>query len=118
MPWKERCAVDERMRLMVDYESGEEPMAALCRRYGVSRKTAYKWLHRFLAGGVEGLKDRGRAPKHHPNEVCEEVEAAILGGVGYCRGRSRWPRATERTACGAQTSRAGFGRGTVGGASR
>jgi transposase InsO family protein len=38
----------------------------LCRRYGISRKTAYKWLKRHQADGVEGLADRSRRPHDHP----------------------------------------------------
>jgi len=78
MPWTETCAVDQRLRFVMEYELGEEPMAVLCQQYGISRKTGYKWLGRFLGEGPEALKDRSRAPRHHPNEVCAAVEQAIL----------------------------------------
>jgi transposase InsO family protein len=78
MPWKETCAVDERMRFVVECEVAEETMAALCREYGISRRSGYKWLGRFLAEGGLGLEDRSRAPKGHRNQVLPEVEAAIL----------------------------------------
>ncbi len=35
MPWRETCAMDERMRFILDYERGEYSMAALYRCYGV-----------------------------------------------------------------------------------
>jgi hypothetical protein len=46
MPWRETCRMDERMRFVLSCEAGEESFAALCRVYGVSRKTGYKWLER------------------------------------------------------------------------
>src|SRR5712691_8853857 len=83
MGWMETCAVVERMRFVMAAEVGEETFAAICRRFGVSRKTGYKWLDRYRAEDVEGLRDRSRAPHHHPQEVpaakaerCVEVRKA------------------------------------------
>ena len=78
MPWKETCAVDQRMRFIVEYDLGELPVTVLCRKYDISRKTAYKWLRRFDAEQLEGLKDRSRAPLHHPNQVSSKIEQAIV----------------------------------------
>jgi len=72
------------MRFIVEYESGPESMAQLCRHYGISRKTGYKWVARWLSQGPVGLADRSRAPRHHPNQVRPEVVAAIL------KARDRW----------------------------
>jgi transposase InsO family protein len=69
----ETCAVDERMRFVMAVESKEEPFAAVCRRFGVSRKTGYKWLERYTEIGVAGLLDRSRAPRHHPHAIPEEI---------------------------------------------
>ena len=38
-------------------------VSELCRRFGVSRKTGYKWLSRHRSGGLEGLADRSRRPR-------------------------------------------------------
>ena len=73
MGWTETCAMTERMRFMTAVEQGDEAFAAVCRRFGVSRKTGYKWLERYQAEGVLGLIDRSRAPLSHP----EAVPAAI-----------------------------------------
>ncbi len=73
MGWKETCAVNERVRFVMAAESQEEAFAVLCRCYGVSRKTGYKWLGRFRADGVEGLIDRPRAPLSHPQAMTPEV---------------------------------------------
>ncbi|HUU21504.1 MAG TPA: IS481 family transposase [Phycisphaerae bacterium] len=78
MPWKETCAVEQRMRFVVEWERGEVAVAVLCRQYGISRKTAYKWLKRFDEGSLAALADRRRAPVAHPNRVEPEVERRII----------------------------------------
>jgi len=78
MPWEETCVMDERMAFIVDWQRDEMTFAALCRLYGVSRRIGYKWVERFEAEGVDGLKDRSRAPHRHPNAVGEMEEAAIV----------------------------------------
>ena len=50
----------------------------MCRRYAVSRKTGYKWLERYEAEGLEGLRDQPRAAAHHPNEVLPAVAEEVL----------------------------------------
>ena len=45
----------------------------MCRRFGVSRKTGYKWLARYEEDGVEGLLDRSRAPLHHPEAMTGQI---------------------------------------------
>jgi transposase InsO family protein len=74
----ETCAVDERMRFVIAVEQHEEAFAAVCRRFGVSRKTGYKWLVRFEEAGVAGLLDRSRAPLHHPQGIAEAIAAECL----------------------------------------
>ena len=69
MVWKETCAVDERMKFVLAMESAEEAMAAVCRRFGISRRVGYKWLDRYREAGVGGLVDRSRAPLSHPQAV-------------------------------------------------
>lgn len=61
MPWKEICTVELRERLVKAMLENRTSVAALCRRVGVARKTAYKWLNRFQAEGVAGLADQSRA---------------------------------------------------------
>src|SRR5262249_55493118 len=63
---------------VAEWLSEAASLAELCRRYGVSRKTGYKIIGRYESEGVAGLVDRSRAPHHHPNEVDEDREAAIL----------------------------------------
>jgi transposase InsO family protein len=70
--------VDERARFVLAAETGEEPMAAVCRRFGISRRHGYKWLERWRAEGVAGLADRSRAPLTHPQAVAAELAEACL----------------------------------------
>src|SRR5882724_5606039 len=78
MGWMETCAVDERMRFVIAAEKHEEAFAAVCRRFGVSRRVGYKWLARYQEAGVEGLFDRSRAPLHHPQTIAEEIAERCL----------------------------------------
>ena len=55
---------------------GGVPVAELCRRFGISRKTGYKWLGRSAAGS--GLGDRSRRPHGSPMRTSPEMEARIV----------------------------------------
>jgi transposase InsO family protein len=65
--------MEERMRFVMAVERQEESFAAICRSFGVSRRVGYKWFERYGDEGVEGLKDRSRAPLHHPQAVPERI---------------------------------------------
>lgn len=79
MGWMETCAMDQRMRFVMAVEEGEETLAMVCRRFGVSRKTGYKWLTRYDEGGVENLQDRSRAPLSHPQALAAEMLERCIG---------------------------------------
>jgi transposase InsO family protein len=53
-------------------------MSELCRRFGISRKTGYKWLSRWEAEGAQGLSNRSCRPKHSPLKTAPSVEAQVL----------------------------------------
>src|SRR5260370_42576819 len=78
MPWKETCAMDERLMLIGECLRDELPMTALCERYGISRKTGYKWLERYRGEPAHGLVERSRAPHHPANGLSWEVVEKIL----------------------------------------
>jgi len=44
VPWKQRKALDERKDFIEEWNQQEVSLAELCRRYEISRQTAYKWL--------------------------------------------------------------------------
>jgi transposase-like protein len=60
MPWNEVDVQEQRIRFAVLAERGEETMAALCREFGISRESGYKWRRRYRAEGVSGVQERSR----------------------------------------------------------
>jgi transposase InsO family protein len=78
MVWNETCAMQERMRFVDAVVNNEECFAAICRRFGVSRKTGYKWLERYEEEGIEGLKDRSRAPLHRRQAISAPIAEQCL----------------------------------------
>ncbi len=61
MPWYSNDIVTQRKALITDWQSRNFTVAALARRYGISRKTANKWINVFKREGIENLQDRSRA---------------------------------------------------------
>ncbi|XWK66832.1 helix-turn-helix domain-containing protein [Tunturiibacter gelidiferens] len=53
-------------------------VADLCREYGISRPTAYRWINRYNETGPEGLVDRSRRPHSCSHATLEPIENAIL----------------------------------------
>ena len=78
MPWPERSIVSLRKEFVLRALGKESTFSALCRQYGVSRKTGYKWLRRFKAEGVVGLVSESRRPKTSPTEMTEAMKAEIV----------------------------------------
>ena len=78
MSWQE----SDRMSLRLEFVTlaGVEGanVRELCRRYGISPKTGYKWLDRYKKEGVSGLEDRSRRPHRSPKQTSAEVEAAVI----------------------------------------
>ena len=73
MPWKETSVMNERTEFVLRVLSDLEPFGRLCKEYGISRKTGYKWKQRFFERGLEGLHDQSRRPHSSPNEVDEDT---------------------------------------------
>ena len=78
MPWQETLRMDQRVQFIADYQRGEFDLADLARRFGISRKTAYKWIDRYKAAGPEGWVDQSRRPHHCPHETSAAIVAALL----------------------------------------
>ena len=53
-------------------------ISVLCREYGISRETGYKWLNRFKREGPDGLEERSRRPQSSPLSTAEDVVLAVL----------------------------------------
>jgi transposase InsO family protein len=77
MPWREATAVSERTEFIAFVGQEALTMSALCRRFGVSRKTGYKWLRRAREAGLAGLTDRPRRPLRSPQRTDRDVETFI-----------------------------------------
>lgn len=78
MPWKVQDVVEQRLRFVMEWRRQEFSLAELCRQYEITRPTGYKWLERYTAEGLAGLRDRSRAPQAHPNQTPEGVEQQVL----------------------------------------
>lgn len=77
MPWREVSVLDQR-REFVRLALGEGVnRRELCRRFGISAETGYKWLGRFAAGDA-ALADRSRRPHASPRRSAADAEAAVL----------------------------------------
>ena len=85
MPWLETSSVEQRERFIADERRGLYSRTELCARYGISRKSGYKWLDRFDDEGRRGLRARRHAPHHCPHR--SGTDMAIL----LCAARRRHP---------------------------
>ena len=70
--------MEQRGRFIDDFRLGLYDMTELCARYAISRKTGYKWLARYDAGGRPALHDRSRAPHRCPHKIGAAVAHLLL----------------------------------------
>lgn len=77
MPWNRSVIMDERMKFIGRLIDGER-MSELCREFGISRKTGYKFWHRYKDIGLHGLTDRSRRPMRYANQLPIQLEKEIL----------------------------------------
>jgi putative transposase len=78
MPWSETTPMDQKTQFIADYLRDSLSMSELCAMYGISRKTGYKLIDRYLRQGPAGLQARSSKPHCSPNQTSEEVVQAIL----------------------------------------
>lgn len=78
MPWQECSIMSQRLEFVRLASREGVNISALCRQFGISRKTGYKWMSRYGAAGDAGLLDRPRRPHSHPAHTPPELEAAVL----------------------------------------
>ena len=81
MPWKASDTVSLRQEFVELAMREDANIARLCRRFGVSRQTGYKWIGRFVArgpgDGAAALIDRSRRPHRSPARTDEAVERQV-----------------------------------------
>ncbi len=78
MPWRETSPMDQKTQFIADYLRDSLSITELCELYGISRKSGYKWMDRYLRHGPAGLDERSRKPRRSPNQTPEHVVATIL----------------------------------------
>ena len=76
MSWEAKTVMEQREQFVKEATEGNGTITALCRKYGISRKTGYKWLNR----AAEGLQlcDQSRRPNQQPSKTADELEALIV----------------------------------------
>jgi len=77
MPWKEVSIMSERLEFVTLATAPQANIRHLCRCFGISSATAYKWLDRFQSDGANGLEDRSRRPQHSPSRTPTEMEETV-----------------------------------------
>ncbi len=78
MPWKVSGVVEKRRQFVEQWLSEEWTMTELCARHGISRQAGYNTLARYQQAGWEGVEERSRAPRRHPNQTAAEIERQIV----------------------------------------
>ena len=71
MPWMTKNTVTLRLEFVSLARTPGANIAELCRRYGISRKSGYKWLARAdgRADLSAALTDRSRRPQRSPQRT-------------------------------------------------
>jgi transposase InsO family protein len=78
MPWARADVGEERVKFVVRAVSGKERMAALCREFGISRPTGYRWRRRFAeAQSITGVVERSRRPARSPSQTPGDKEERV-----------------------------------------
>ncbi len=75
MLWKEVSAMSARIEFLELARLPGANVSQLALRFGISRKTAYKWLGRDRAG--ESISNRSRKPTSSPGRTSAEVEELV-----------------------------------------
>lgn len=96
MPWKQTKVVEERRKLVLAMVARREPVRVICRHFGVSRQSAYKFLRRFEREGVAGLRDQLRGRRSRAR--WQENPAVAAAGTAATADVGRAQAAVELTA--------------------
>lgn len=78
MPWRMCSMSAQRLEFVRAASQPDANISALCRAYGISRKTGYKWLERWRQDRDDRLEDRSRRPDHQPRRSDAQLEAAVV----------------------------------------
>lgn len=78
MPWKDQTKMSLKTEFVALANKPNANMSQLCKRFGISRPTGYKWLRRWQKNGKEGLSDQSRRPHKPANQTPPDVEDLVL----------------------------------------
>ena len=78
MPWSNLSPMDHKTQFIADFLRHSQSITELCLHYGISRKTAYKWINRYQQDSISGLEDRSRKPKSCPHQTDPDLVEALL----------------------------------------
>jgi putative transposase len=78
MPWSQTSPMDQKTQFIADYLRRSLSISELCTNYGISRKTGYKWIDRYLHDGPQGLEDHSTKPYTAPNRTPEHIVQALV----------------------------------------
>lgn len=78
MPWQEVSTMLLRQEFVLLATREGTNVRELCRRFGVSPKTGYKWIARYVAHGALGLAEVSRRPRHSPSRTRPVLEQVVL----------------------------------------
>ena len=87
MSWTGEDIAGQRVQFVVRAISPNQPFKEICRLFGISRTTGYKWVSRYAElGNLRDLKERSRRPHQVPNKTAPDIERKILA----LRDREGW----------------------------
>ena len=92
MPWKEVSRLTEQINFIECYLEEGVPLTSRCKYFGISAKTGYRRVARYLERGLEGIGNLTRAPRNHPNATPSAAMELIIvakRGISPTAPRSR-----------------------------
>lgn len=78
MPWKEVSIMSQRLEFVTLASAEHANIRHLCRSFGISPTTGYKWLTRFHSTGRDALQQQSRRPHHSPRRTSMVTEEAVV----------------------------------------
>ncbi len=78
MPWKEEKVENQRGRFVLKAMAEGSNISELCKEFGITRPTGYKWIQRYRQGGIRALEDEHRRPKEFPTVSSPDVVMEIV----------------------------------------
>jgi putative transposase len=78
MGWERMLPMEQRVHFLSDYLRKLMSFTDLCLRYKISRKTGYKWIHRYETSGIEGYHELSRKPLNSPYRIPFRIQQAII----------------------------------------